>query len=114
MEILFFRSLWGLFEDGVETALDEVSRSGFDGAEIYIPLLEENPAELSDMLSECNLNLIAQVSSDGTGPDGHLEDYRKNLEKAVNYKPLFIASHTGKDYFNLEENLKFFDLAARV
>jgi sugar phosphate isomerase/epimerase len=114
MELLFFRSLWGLFEDGVETALEEVSRSGFDGAEVYIPWIEETPDQLAGLMSKHNLKLIAQVSSEGSGLDEHLEDYRKNLEKAARYNPLFIASHTGKGYFNLEDNLKFFKLAARM
>lgn len=112
MEVLFFRSLWGLFELGIDEALAEVSESGFDGAEIYIPFLKEKPEELGAQLTRYNLKLIAQVSSEGSGVSEHFDDYRRNLEKAVSYKPLFIASHTGKDYFDLEENIKFFDFAA--
>jgi sugar phosphate isomerase/epimerase len=114
MQILFFRSTWGMELPSLEDRLLRIKKAGFDGVEMGAP---ENPkacAEARQLLDQLGLQLVVQQWTAGKSAAEHAASFEEQYERAVALKPLQVNSHTGRDYFSLEENLAVFDRATAL
>jgi sugar phosphate isomerase/epimerase len=104
MKLLFFRSLWGMVETGLEDRLKRIKTGGFDGVEMNAP---DEPAQrqaLRALLDALGLELIVQQHTTGQTPAEHLASFEALYRRALDLHPRFINSHTGKDYYTTAEN----------
>ena len=114
MKLLYGKSKWEMWDSSLQTFLKRAREDGFDAVEIFIPSLAESPEEIRRQAGEHGLGLIAQIVTEGENPCRHEESLKARFEKAAACKPLFICSHTGRDHFSFEENLKIFQTASQL
>jgi len=112
MNILFFRSVWGLEEPTVEARLEKIKRGGFDGVELEVPLDAETCKRARKTADDLGLFIVAQQwRTVGKTAAEHQASFEPQYERALILKPLYLNSHTGCDHFLFEENLEIFDHA---
>lgn len=113
MKILYFRSVWGL-EDlpTLEQRFAKIKDGGFDGVEVDVPLDREVCLSARAALDKLELAVIAQQwRTSGRTVAEHIATFEDQYERALLLRPLFLNSHTGRDYFSETENLAIFDHA---
>jgi sugar phosphate isomerase/epimerase len=116
MNILFFRSVWGL-EDlpTLEDRFAKIKQGGFDGVEVDVPLDAETCRRARHCLDDLGLAVVAQQwRTRGKTVAEHKAGFEQQYERALLLKPLYLNSHTGCDHFALEDNLALFDHATAL
>lgn len=114
MELKIFCAWWGLDHLGIEGMLRKIKSAGFDGVEVFAPLDPGEREQLNSLLKELELDLIVhQYRAEGPFSE-YCNKFRKELELAASLKPLLINSHTGKDFWSLEENGKLIEISDEV
>lgn len=114
MKILFTKSKWEWSNRPLEAFLDQVAEEGYDGVELYLPDLPESPDQIRQLLEDRQLLLVAQIITWGDTPGEHLQTLRDRFQLAVDTAPLLVNSHTGREIYPFEENLKLFAEACRL
>lgn len=105
MQIKYVRSLWGMELPALAANLAMIKDGGFDGVEMGVPASVAQREELCPLLDKLDLALVVQQWTEGVSPAEHLNSFERQYRLGVEFKPLLINSHTGKDYFTTAENL---------
>ena len=114
MQIKMFCSGWGIDHLSLRDMLTKIKDAGFDGVEFGIPTDPAVRAELRALLDELDMEIIAhQYQAEGEG-NAYVESYIQALENAATFQPLLINSHTGKDFWPMEENCRLVDLGQEI
>jgi sugar phosphate isomerase/epimerase len=113
MDILIFAPHWGSNELAPDVFIERVLAAGFDGIEMSLPLDLDLREDWTARISRAGLHLIAQQWETVFHPayDEHREALAKYLANACAARPLFVNSHTGKDFYTREQNLALIALA---
>jgi len=114
MRILYSKSNWEMSERPLQSFLNRAKRDGFDAVEIFIPALKEPASEIGHRVRDTGLQLVAQINTTGNKPEDHLKSLYRHIELAMATSPLLINSHTGRDLFSFQENLKIFEQAIHL
>ena len=116
MELLIFAPHWGSNELTPEVFIERVRAAGFDGIEMSLPLDCEVRDDWRERIAAAGLKLIAQQWETVFHPvfDEHRGALAKYLHNACAARPLFVNSHTGKDYYTQQQNLELIALAASI
>lgn len=122
MDVLLFCPIWGLVPDYVDVIsadLDavflKVKQGGYDGIEMTIPANDNQVEEVNGLLKKYDLQLIAhQWANNGQSVEELMKAYETHLERAIAINPLFVNSHTGKDYLSFEQNSMFIEKAFQL
>jgi len=115
----------------LDSALPAIKRLGYDGVEIPLKLvLSVGKEKFKGMLEANKLNVIFQIFTDGAVVPGagglwggpfpghpapgesikeHLAVFKAQVEAAQYFNPLFVNSHSLKDYHTFEEAGEFFE-----
>ena len=100
---------WG-FNGSVTDFCKKAKQDGYDGIEIlWSPGIAK---ELFSALKENKLDVGFLCRGDEAVPAANFATFRKVLKEASEntpQKPLYINSHSGKDFFNYADNKKFID-----
>jgi hypothetical protein len=89
--------------------VSRVAEDGFDGTEMFLPLLEQEPAEVLGLLEEFGLRRpVIDIITLGDTPADHLTSFDEAVAAALRFEPSLINSHTGRDIFAFEDNLELF------
>ena len=110
--LLILATNWG-FDGSWEEFASKVKAAGYDGVEVWFPG-EENRREFFEAMKKYNLQYGFLVAGSDKDPAKHLEQFKVALITAVKAKPLYINCHSGKDFFNYEDNKKFVDFSYQV
>jgi sugar phosphate isomerase/epimerase len=115
MDILFFCTRWGAEQIPWDAFLQQVKNAGYDGVETSFTLDEKENEEIIDKARQYNLKVIAQ-QWDSVEPDfkKHKKEYADRLKVMANLDPLFITSHSGKDYYTFDQNCELLILARDI
>jgi sugar phosphate isomerase/epimerase len=138
MKLVMMRSLWGVIHtfEGTRTlpqALKAIAGLGYDGIEVPFKMaLQVGSDKFKQMLEDHNLRVGFQVFSDGPlapgcsgvaggpyagqpqpgpTPEEHLEVFRDQVRGTLEFNPLYVNSHSGKDHFTVDEADRFFQPA---
>ena len=111
-QLLIFATNWG-YQGNWEAFCTKIKRDGYDGAEIWLPD-EKSRAECFDTFRRHNLKFGLLIGSGESSFGKHFEQYSQSLTAAVQAKPVYINSHSGKDFFTFEENKSFIELTIKV
>lgn len=112
MELKVFAPGWGYEHMDQRDFLDMVRLAGYDGFDMWLPADDALRKELFDYLQKHQLNIVVQQhQAAGNTFNDFKKAYLENLHNCAEANPLFINSHTGRDYFTFEQNLQLFDIA---
>ncbi len=103
--VLFFCPRWGSEALSPADFCKKVADAGYDGVEMVFPDNAQEQAAWRGLLADHGLKVITlQVQAGADEVGENLKQFEKFLRIAARAKPLFINSHTGRDFFSFEEN----------
>ncbi|NET36019.1 MAG: sugar phosphate isomerase/epimerase [Cyanothece sp. SIO1E1] len=115
-EIQYLYPFWGSEALTCSDFFDRVLESGFDGIEINLPndagFISSFPSELEKVkVQKANFQFIAQQVMDiqVETPGEYLKRVLNRLHEVSAFEPDAINSHTGKDYYSVEENCRIIE-----
>ena len=112
MEIKYLCTYWGSEGLSAKVFLDKVLSNGFDGVEINFPddpqFIDEFMSELERIRKTSHPEFIFIAQQVLSNEKETVEAYARLLTNRLNFllgvKPNAINSHTGKDFFEFEDN----------
>ena len=112
MQIKILSPLWGHEHLPQQVFLDKVRLAGYDGLDTWIPADSELKFQLFDYLQTHEMLLVThQHQANGATFREFKSSFLANLHLCAEPAPLLINSHTGRDYFTLQQNLELIDVA---
>lgn len=112
MKLLILCPQWGLEHLTLEDFFEKVSSAGYNGVDTWIP---ENTIERNKfirLLDEYQLSIVGhQHQATGRNIDEYCKSYEYYLNLTMECNPLLINSHSGRDYFSLDDQLRVIDIA---
>jgi len=95
--------------------LEKVKGAEYDGIEIGIPSDTPQRRELRALLDEYQLDVIAhQYQAAGEVFDDYLRSFEQCIEVAASFEPVLVNSHTGRDCWTREQNLRFVEITQKA
>jgi len=114
MTITWIRSKWDFPETPLEEFLTRIRAAGFEGSEIYLPVLTDDPEEVIRLHRMLNLRLIGMISSEGKDAGEHLRSLEQTFAHAARFAPSRINCHIGKDWFSIADNARIIERAIEL
>lgn len=106
MKIPILCPYWGHEYISIGIFLEKVHAVGYDGIDTWIPKSASDKRILSKYLQQHNLYFVAhQHQAKGSTFQKFRSSFLKNLIACLDFNPVLINSHTGRDYFTKEQNL---------
>jgi hypothetical protein len=117
MKLNFHKSLWEAScnnQQDLNKLLKRTDDDGYQGTELFLPFFEFEAKATLKAHAEFNLSIITGIATEGDNVQAHLKSMNAQIERAVEFNPLLINSHTGRDIFSLEDNLRLFENALEL
>jgi sugar phosphate isomerase/epimerase len=112
MEIKIYCPLWGHEHLDIADFCHKIKAAGYDGIDTWIPEEPLAKGRLFDAISREELLLVShQYQAQGKTFDEFKQSFLHYLELSYEGNPVMINSHSGRDYFTLEQNLALIDIA---
>lgn len=110
MKLLILCTQWGSEQLQLEDFFSRVKEAGYDGIDTWMPEDANERKKFISLLDEYQLNI---VSHQHQAKGNNIKEFCKSLEYylhlSMECNPLLINSHSGRDYFSLDEQLKLID-----
>ncbi|ETV99307.1 hypothetical protein H310_08039 [Aphanomyces invadans] len=111
-----FAPHWGSAHLPQGDFIAQVANAGFDGIEMSLPLDPRERNQWTRRIRDAGLELIAQQWETAMVSNFHehkaaLESYLRNAAAA---SPLFINTHTGKDFYTFHQNCQLLELSMQI
>ena len=112
--VLFFQTNWGYTGSWDEFG-EKAKASEYDGVEVWVPREKQSLELLQQSLKKHELEVIYMCGVDRSLPleEGILK-FKTDLLEAIALNPIAINCHTGSDFFSLDENKAFIELAQQL
>lgn len=122
MELKFICTYWGCENQTAKEFLFNVLANGYDGVEINLPddsvFINEFLKELERIKKSINPDFIfiAQQVLDNKNESVHdyMDRFTKRLDFLIALHPDSINSHTGKDFFSMDDNCQILELSQQI
>lgn len=115
MRTIFFCPRWGSESLAPAEFIRRVLEAGYEGVEVGLSDGDSEVGEVIARAKEAGLQVITQHWQTLTADlPRHLEEFEARLRRAASFGPLFVNSHTGRDCFDLEQNVAVFAVAEKV
>jgi sugar phosphate isomerase/epimerase len=112
MNIKLLSPFWGHEHLPLESFLDKIKGAGYDGFDTWVPDDLREKRLLFDYLQQQELYIVThQHSASGSTFKAFCDSFLANLHTCAEPNPILITSHTGRDYFTLDQNLALIDIA---
>ncbi|MGN6341589.1 MAG: sugar phosphate isomerase/epimerase family protein [Ginsengibacter sp.] len=112
METKILCPQWGLEHLPVEDFFSMVKNAGYDGVDTWLPERKEERREFVRLLEEYDLSIVShQHQAHGRTIAEFCKSFEYYLELSLECEPILINSHSGRDYFTLDEQLQVIDVA---
>jgi sugar phosphate isomerase/epimerase len=116
-QLLVMGTNWG-FPGSIAEFCRKAREAGYDGIEIWMPGDAAGRNELLRASADNNLKLGLLYGGGDADFNKHADQFRNGLKQAAEMKPIYINCHSGRDYFNFEQNRALmdesYDLAAKT
>lgn len=112
MKIRFCKSRWEMGQAPFEAYAARVAADGFEGAEVFLLMEQEDEEEIRRALAVHGLFLVAQVITQGGTPEEHRRSLVAQLERAAACGARLVNAHTGSDFFAFQDNVELFKAGA--
>jgi sugar phosphate isomerase/epimerase len=103
MQLKVYKSLWGM-TGSLEEQFERIKAAGYDGVESAAQETKD-PAQLKKLLADHRFEYVALVYTEG--PD-HEEEFKRRVQEAMQYNPLKIVAHAGRDTMSYVKQIRFF------
>lgn len=116
MDIVIICPRWGSDKIAFDRFCAQVAEAGYLGIEMGMPVSDPKAVEkILGCLERHKLSLVAQ-HYETVEPDfqQHLDQYNRHISQLIQTGPLFINSHTGRDWFTHEQNRQVLDAALEL
>lgn len=116
MELKFICTYWGQQDTAVETFVEKALSAGYDGIEMNVPMNEQVSRNLKKAVVQNKAILIAQqwIPPASESVEAYRERISAYLLHLASLSPVFINSHTGKDYFSFEDNCSIIESCKKI
>ncbi len=107
---------WG-YQGTIDAYCAKVKEEGYDGIEIWWPLVQQEEDEIFAALKKYSLEVGFLAAGHQSNYLEHFASFKKMATAAAGntkQKPLYINCHSGKDYFNFEENKALVDFTIEL
>ena len=112
MELKILCPQWGHEHLDVEAFFANVKAAGYDGVDTWVPSDKTKRKRFIRLLDEYDLLMVShQHQAKGNGIDEFCRSFQYFLELSLESNPVLINSHSGRDFFTLEEQLQVLDVA---
>lgn len=112
MELKILCPQWGHEHLPVEAFFEKVKRAGYDGVDTWLPEGAEERKRFIRLLHEYDLVMVShQHQAKGNDLSAFCRSFEYYLNLSLESGPLLINSHSGRDSFTLDEQLKVLDIA---
>lgn len=115
MEIKILCPRWGQEEKSLAAFLDDALQAGYDGVDMPLPDNAQERKLLRQFIERHNACLVIQQhQAQGADFRRFKDSFVGCLQRSAEVHPLWINSHTGRDYFPFKQNLELIDAAHGV
>jgi sugar phosphate isomerase/epimerase len=122
MEINYICTYWGSEQLSAKAFLAKVIANGYDGVEINLPddvhFITEFMDELEHIRTTQKSDFIFIAQQVLPSKNETVNEYIERLSERLNFltalQPNYINSHTGKDYYDFEDNCRILELTAEI
>jgi hypothetical protein len=117
MKLNFHKSFWEAPCNNAQDLKELLKRTtddGYQGTELFLPFFEFDAESTLKAHAEFDLSIITGIATDGENVQGHIKSMNAQIERAVEFNPVLINSHTGRDIFSLKDNLLIFENALKL
>lgn len=111
MDIKFIKSTWGMSEATMAESIERIKEGGFDGVEFRAPEDKEERKELKRIINDLDLVYVGQQWTEGDSVKEQIESFKKQFDHNAELNPIHINSHTGKDWYGIDDNITIFEAA---
>jgi sugar phosphate isomerase/epimerase len=113
MKVLFLATRWGFTDLPAEDFIIKIKEAGFDGVDGWLPEDADERREFIRLLHEYQMPIVCQSAGIKNGNiDEFCRAFEYHLNVCMECGPILINSHSGRDHFSVDEQLKFIDTAA--
>lgn len=113
-KLLFFQTNWGNTLSW-DAFCERAKEDGYDGIEIWLPKENESQTKLKSALEKYDLLVGFLNGTDKSIPfEESLKSFEAHFKELLKWHPAYINCHTGSDFFTLEQNRAFIDLANNI
>ena len=110
MKLLMLCPQWGNADLPLEDFFSKVKESGYDGIDTWMPEDINERKKFISLLAEYQLSVVShQYQATGNTINEFCKSLEYYLSISMECNPLLINSHSGRDYFSLDEQLKVID-----
>jgi len=110
MKLLILCTQWGCEHLPLEEFFTKIKEACYDGIDTWVP---ENITEKKKFISLLDKHQLKIVSHQHQAKGNTIDEYCKSLEYylslSLECNPLLINSHSGRDYFTIDEQLRVID-----
>lgn len=107
MELKLLKCDWGMEHLGeMPDRLRAYAAAGYDGVECAN--IGMDPAEFGDLTTELGLDYVAMMFCDDEAA------FKDQLQAVKQTQPILVNCHPGRDWFDLERSLRFFNEVAEI
>ena len=102
--LIILATNWG-FTGTLDNFCAAAKKEGYNGIEVWVPGTQQEMSELKHTVDKYDLKLGLLTGGSDRLPSKHKLQFMEAIERAISLNPLYINCHSGKDYFEFEENL---------
>ena len=106
MKIQYVRGLWGMEEPCLEDNLKKIKTGGYDHVEMGAPADPDMRDQLKELLQKYELGFVGQQWSGGKNIEEHIHSFEAQARANADMNPVLINSHSGRDIYSAQENIK--------
>ncbi|MEO5889392.1 MAG: hypothetical protein ABIQ31_04025 [Ferruginibacter sp.] len=112
MELKILCPQWGHEQLDIEDFFIKVRSAGYDGVDTWMPENSEERKRFIRLLPDYGLAIVShQHQAKGETLGEFCKSFEYYLNMSMECEPVLITSHSGRDYFTLEEQLAVIDTA---
>ncbi|MGH2645800.1 MAG: sugar phosphate isomerase/epimerase family protein, partial [Chitinophagaceae bacterium] len=112
MRLKILCTQWGLEDIPVKDFFSKVKNAGYDGIDTWLPEAEKERKKFIRLLDEYDLDIVShQHQAHGNTINEFCRSFEYYLQISSECNPILINSHSGRDYFTLDEQLQVIDTA---
>ncbi|MEO6706770.1 MAG: hypothetical protein ABIN04_13095 [Ginsengibacter sp.] len=112
MQLKILCPQWGLEHLQVEDFFSKVKNAGYDGIDTYLPEVKVERNKFIHLLNEYDLSIVShQHQAHGNSIEEFCKSFEYYLQISSECNPILINSHSGRDCFTLDEQLRVIDTA---
>jgi len=113
MKVLILAPQWGFENLRPEDFIVKIKEAGFDGVDTWVPERADERKDFIRLLHEYRLPIVShQHRAKGSNIKEFCNSFEYELNLCMECEPVLINSHSGRDYFSIDEQLKVIDVAA--